>query len=83
MKDVFMTLFAGLVIGIALVISVIIGSDLDRQDISRIIINHPRLSIAGIMSFAIIFCTWRMHEMHPDWRLEERFKAFVRRFRNG
>jgi hypothetical protein len=81
MKHVFITLFAGMMIGVMLVLAVIMGSDVDSANISEWILNHPKFAAVGLMIFSIVFCSWRFNEMHPDWRLSDRFRMMLKRFR--
>lgn len=79
MKTVFITLFAGLMIGVMIVLAAIIGSDVDSHNVSEWILNHPKFAAVGLMIFSIVFCSWRFNETHPDWRLRDRMKIIFKK----
>jgi hypothetical protein len=81
MKHVLITLFAGMMIGVMIVLAIILGSDVDSHNVSEWILNHPKFAASGLIIFSIVFCSWRFNEMHPDWRLAERFKMIWKKLR--
>lgn len=81
MKHVFITFFAGIMIGVMLVIATIIGSDIDSHNVSEWIFNHPKIAATGLAIFSILFCSWRFNETHPDWRLLDRVRLIWKKLR--